>query len=165
MDALLDDDGIETRRTDAPAGLFLSRRGAWYHDGDRVKHAGLEGLLHRSIVRDDAGQLLVSTGRDTLPFVAEDAPFIVRTVAGDDLVLSDGTREHLEGKRLYIDDDGRVRCVVKQGRFWAVLSRSATQGVVHTRALTPLSEEGAPSWSLPPVAMPDGLEDVRKAEP
>ena len=129
MDAFLDDDGLEAVRTDAPPGLFLSRRGAWYHDGDRVKHAGLEGLLHRSIARDDAGKLLVTTGRDVMPFVAEDAPLFIRTLTADGrLVLSDGTVD--DGACFTIDDDGRIRVTVKNGAFWALASRSAAQLLV-----------------------------------
>lgn len=120
-----------TRRDDAPAGLFLSRAGRWYHDGDPVEHAGLEGLLHRSIARAADGSLIVTTGRDVVTFVAEDAPFIVRTIEDDALVLSDDTREPLisagHATAFFIDDVGHVRCPVKQGAYWALMSRSATQ--------------------------------------
>jgi hypothetical protein len=127
MDAVLDDDGIEAVRDNAPPGLFLSRRGAWYHDGDRVKHAGLEGLLHRSIARDDAGKLLVTTGRDKLPFVAEDAPYFIRTLVDGRLLLSDGSVD--DPRHLCIDDEGRIRASVKGGAFWALASRGAAQGL------------------------------------
>ena len=115
------------RRDDAPAGLFLSRAGRWFHDGDPVEHAGLEGLLHRSIARAADGSLIVTTGRYVLPFVAEDAPFIVRTLEGLDLVLSDDSREPLAGRTLFIDDVGHIRCPVKRGAYWGLMSRSATQ--------------------------------------
>jgi hypothetical protein len=113
-------------RRDAPRGLFLSRDGAWYHDGERVRHPRLAALLHRSIARRDGG-LVVTTGRDVLPFTAEDAPFFVRTLSADALVLSDDSREPLAPRDFLIDDDGRVRCRVKSDAFWALLSRSATQ--------------------------------------
>ena len=146
MGVVLDDDGYEARRDDAPRGLFLSRRGAWYHDGDRVKHAGLEGLLHRSIARDDAGQLLVTTGRDVLPFVAEDAPYVVRTIADGLLILSDASQE--PPGTFLIDDAGHIRTPVKGGRFWAVCSRSATQAVA---ASYPLAPTPARNWAAPPA--------------
>src|SRR5690348_1540174 len=126
MDAVLDDDGIEAVRKNAPPGLFLSRRGAWYHDGDRVKHAGLEGLLHRSIARDDAGKLLVTTGRDKMSFVAEDTPFFIRTLVDGRLALSDSTVD--DAAHFCIDDDGRIRAAVKGGNFWALALRGAAQG-------------------------------------
>jgi hypothetical protein len=161
---VIDDDGIEARRADAPPGLFLSRRGAWYHDGDRVRHAGLEGLLFRSIARADDGALIVTTGRDVLPFFAEDAPFLVRTLgrAGDDLALrlSDESEEAIALRPFVIDDRGRVRCVVKGGRFWALLSRSATQLLLELvddlgRLRTPrgacsLTPTSKTDWASPP---------------
>lgn len=168
----LDDDGIETRRADAPPGLFLSRRGAWYHDGDRVRHEGLEGLLTRSIARDPGGALIVTTGRDVLPFSVEDAPFLVRTLGprggpGDvTLVLSDGSVEDVDGRPFLMDDEGRVRCPVKDARFWALLSRSATQlllelvddegRIVTPRGATTLTSTPPRDWSEPPGSAATG---------
>ena len=128
-------------------GLFLSKEGRWFHDGDAVKHAGLEGLLHRSIARANDGSLIVTTGKDVLPFVAEDAPFIVRTLEGDALVLSDGTREPIPDT-LLIDDVGHIRCPVKRGAYWGLMSRSATQILV---ALL--------DSALPPTLTPTQMRD------
>jgi hypothetical protein len=129
--SILDDEagdaGIPARRADAPMGLFFSRSGAWYHDGDRIRHAGIIGLLGRSVARDDGSRLVVTTGRDVVTFVAEDAPLLVSTMARGALVLSDGSTEACAGRTFLIDDEGRIRCPVKDGRFWALLSRSATQ--------------------------------------
>jgi hypothetical protein len=163
----IDDDGIEARRPDAPPGLFLSRKGAWYHDGDRVGHHGLEGLLWRSIARDVEGRLIVTTGRDVLPFVAEDAPLLIKTIVRGGtahdvkLVLADGSEEPLAARPLLIDDEGRLRCAVKGGRFWALCARSATQLLMELvdddgRIATPtgscaLTSTGPRDWSLPPT--------------
>lgn len=164
-----DDNGLEHRRSDAPAGLFLSRRGGWYHDGDRVGHRGLEGLLHRSIARASDGSLIVTTGRDVLPFVAEDAPVIVKTLqrTPDDLwlVLASGALEAVAGRAFTIDDAGRVRTRVRDGAFWALLSRTATQvllehvgddGLIATlRGPVTLDVVGgAQDWSRPPERGP-----------
>lgn len=194
----LDDDGVEPRREDAPPGLFLSRRGAWYHDGDRLRHLGLESLLWKSIARASDGGLIVTTGRDRLPFLAEDAPFVVRTLgraatgrddagrtgaasdAGDAedrgevddiaLVLADGSEEAVARRSFFIDDDGRVRCPVKGGRFWALLSRSATQLLLELvddegRIVTPagpcaLTPAPAWRWSDPPHTAAGGAPRV-----
>lgn len=121
-----------TTRPDAPRGLFLARDGTWFHDGQAIHHERLSALLHRSIARDDVTRaLLVTTGRDRLPFVAEDAPYVVRAIHVGDarLTLSDGTEEALVAP-VHVDDDGRIRVRVKGGRFWAVLSRSAAQLVM-----------------------------------
>jgi hypothetical protein len=114
--------------------LRLLRDGRWLHDGGEVKHARLAALLHRSIARDEDGALIVTTGRDRLPFECEDAPFRVITVRRRGhawtLVLSDGGEESLVAdEELLIDDDGAVRSRVKGGRFWALWSRSAAQAV------------------------------------
>ncbi len=159
-------DDIEDRRDDVPHGLYFSRRGNWFHDGDRVFHVGLSGLLNRSVTRDDDGNLIVTTGMDVLPFVAEDAPLIVRgvdhaVVDGKPILnlrLSTGVVEQLIGP-LNRGADERVRVAVGGGRFWALFTRSAAQ------ALEPLlDEDGAVSvgakrhpfvttvadWSKPP---------------
>ena len=129
-------DELEDFRPDAPAGLFLSRKGNWFHDGQRVGHERLEALLHGSIARDAAGSLIVTTGRDVLAFVAEDAPFAVVAVDGDVAVLDDGSREAVGDVVVGPDDRWRMR--VKGGAFWALLSKSAAQTLERA-----LSDDGA----------------------
>lgn len=128
-------DDIEDRRDDVPAGLYFSRRGNWFHDGDRIFHVGLSSLLNRSVSRNAEGGLIVTTGHDVLPFVAEDAPLVVRSVEratdGEPRLLvrlSTGEVEPLVGD-VFRGDDERVRVVVGGGRFWALLSRSAAQSL------------------------------------
>ena len=119
-------DEMEDLRADAPAGLFLSRRGNWFHDGQRVGHERLEALLHGHIARADDGRLIVTTGRDVVEFVAEDAPFFVVAVDGDTAVLSDGSRE-VVGDVVVGEHDHRWHMRVKGGRFWALFTKSAAQ--------------------------------------
>jgi hypothetical protein len=69
-------------------GLFLDGSGRWFHDGEPVRHARLAALLSRSIARAEDGSLIVTTGRDRLPFVALDTPLHVRT-----LRVSDGATD------------------------------------------------------------------------
>jgi hypothetical protein len=125
---------LPTVRADAPAGLFLARDGTWFHDGQAVDHERLAALLHRSIARDASGELVVTTGRDVLPFAVEDAPFLVRSIStevdGLVLTLSDGSVEPLTGSSLCMDGAGRVHVRVKHGRFWALFSRTAAQALV-----------------------------------
>jgi hypothetical protein len=124
-------DALEERRPDAPPGLFFSRAGHWFHDGDRIFHAGLAGLLHRSVARGDDGGLIVTTGRDTLPFVSEDAPLVARRVEVDDaglhLSLSNGREAVVSW--LALGSDHRFRAAVDDGAFWALLSRPAGQAI------------------------------------
>lgn len=118
-------DEIEDFRDDAPPGLFLSRKGNWFHDGQRVGHERLEALLTASIARAADGSLMVTTGRDVLAFVAEDAPVFVVAVDGDDAVLNDGSREAV--KDVVVGADHRWRMRVKNGAFWALFNKSAAQ--------------------------------------
>ena len=166
-------DDLEEHRRDAPPGLFLSRRGNWFHDGDRVRHERLAQLLSGSVARDAAGGLVVTTGRDTLPFVAEDAPLQVRSVEVDDdvvtLLLSDQTREAL-GAVVVVGAEQRLRVAVRAGAFWALLTRSAGQllepffvsdehgdAIVVGARRWPLSSSPSspapPDWSAPPPAL------------
>jgi hypothetical protein len=122
-------DDLEDARADVAAGLFLSRRGNWFHDGERVRHERLARLLSGSIARED-GALIVTTGRDRVPFVAEDAPLFVLSVDVDDaagitLLLSDQSREPLVD--VVVGPDDRLRAVVRSRAFWALFTRSAGQ--------------------------------------
>ena len=127
--------GDPTRiRADAPPGLFLARDGSWFHDGQEIVHERLSALLHRSIARDDDGNLIVTTGRDRVRFSCEAAPFLVRALDGGptasvELVLSDDSRAALPGE-LHVDEHGRVYARVKSDRFWALLSRAVAQQVM-----------------------------------
>ena len=122
-------------RDGLPEGLYLSSSGSWFHDGSRIRHERLCQLLHRCIQRGAQGELQVSTGRDTLPFVAEDAPYLVRTTREELgvilLVLSNGNEEPLKSdSKILMDSTGRIRVSVMEGQHWALLSRSATQSIV-----------------------------------
>jgi hypothetical protein len=156
-------DDLEDARPDAPAGLFFSRRGNWFHDGQRVFHRRLADLLCRSVVRDDAGHLIVTTGRDAVPFVSEDAPLIVRSVSvegdGLQLSLSDGTTAPLEGS-VRVGDDGRMRVALAARRLWALLSRSAQQGLEPHLVAEDRLACGARSWGVVVAPGPRRWDDV-----
>ena len=62
---------------DFQKGLYLNKDGAWYHDGDLVRHQRLSNLLHRCIKRKTDGGVGVTTGRDWLDIQCEDAPLRV----------------------------------------------------------------------------------------
>ncbi len=113
--------------------MFLDRRGRWFHDGQHVRHERLSRLLHRSIARDAAGRLVVTTGRDVMPFVCEDTPLFVRSVRpeGDALVLvlSDERTEPLTDQVVHFSDDDRLRVLVHGGSLWALAERPAHQAL------------------------------------
>lgn len=131
--------------------LALDRDGRWRHDDDVIRHARLCALLDRSIARDEQGALIVTTGRDRLPFTSEDAPLRVKTARRDGDRLIQVLRDDREiplaaDSALCIDDEGRVRSRVegpRGGTFWALWERPATQ------ALLPLLEDdGRPFLAL-----------------
>lgn len=163
-------DALEDARPDAPAGLFFSRLGHWFHDGDRIFHAGLSGLLDRSVARADDDTLIVTTGRDVLPFEVEDAPLLVRRVdqASDgtvSLVLS--TTASVPLTWLAMGSDDRLRAPVVEARCWALLSRNAGQAL---EPLLAIDDDGSAwvvagdvrhpvvhldaTWRQPPPASP-----------
>lgn len=119
------------RRPDAPPGLFLDDEGRWFHDGDWVRHERLCALLNRSIARNAKGDLIVTTGRDVLPFIAERTPLIAMTISESAgrpvLVLSDLSQEPLDDVTIAATESGAIFAVVKDGQFWARCARPAVQ--------------------------------------
>ncbi len=149
-------------RKDAPAGLFFSRHGTWYENGEAVTHEKLAALLSRCVARDDADALIITTGRDVRTFTAEDAPLIGKALVGSTLRLSNEHDLTLAGATLRIDDNGAMR--VPAGMFWAVLSRAAAHDVaalLEDDGATVRFADGARArvvadsasidWSLPPT--------------
>lgn len=126
------DPGLES------GALALDRDGRWTHDGDVIRHARLCALLDRCVARDDDGRLIVTTGRDRLPFASEDAPLRVKTARLEGGRLIQVVRDDREapltsGSALCIDDEGRVRTRVegpRGGTFWALWERPATQALM-----------------------------------
>ncbi len=155
--------GPEGRRADAPAGLYFSRQGHWFHDGDRIFHEGLAGLLNRSVTRDASGALIVTTGRDRLTFVAEDAPLLLTRCAIDNgLVVSSTRGDAAPVSVVVVGADRRWRAPI--GDLWGLMTRGVTQqlealvdddgagGLVLRcgASLVPIREHDA-DWSAPPA--------------
>jgi hypothetical protein len=84
------------------------------------------------VARDEHDRLIVTTGRDALPFVAEDAPLVVRSVVVSAdavrLLLSDGTTTDLQGP-VVVGGDDRMRMPVFSRRMWASFSRTAQRAL------------------------------------
>jgi hypothetical protein len=99
-------------------GLWLSREGRWFFDGQAVEHERLSALLDRSMMRRGEA-LIVTTGMDVLAFDAEDAP--LRVVAFDaglgQLHFHTGGHEPMP-LQVVVDDDGVVRSATTLG-MWA----------------------------------------------
>lgn len=145
---------LEEARRDAPPGLYFSRLGHWFHDGDRIFHDGLHGLLVRHVARAADGGLVVTTGRDVLPFVAEDCPVLVReatfTAHGLHLTLQDGREEDAAGP-VVVGADDRWRIPVRGDTLWALLPRAVCQGLwPHLEA----NDDGVSTLEVDGVVLP-----------
>ncbi len=164
-------------------GLWLDRDGRWFHDGQHVRHVRLGALLWRSIARDDAGSLIVTTGRDVLPFAAEDAPLQARTVSqGPDglvLKLCNATDLRLTPDTpILVDDEGQMRVATPDGRFWVRLLKPAAQAVMgaaheHDGRLALgtregpchlVEQHGAVDWTAPRFSSPPTPGDAEGLE-
>lgn len=120
---------------DQALDLRLTRSGVWCDGASAIRHRRLCALLDRSIARDEAGKLIVTTGRDVVPFLSDDAPLRVKTASlhAGQLVMTmrDGRDLSLEaGQELCVDEEGRFRSRVpgpRGGSFWALWERNAAQ--------------------------------------
>lgn len=147
--------------TSRESTIALSREGFFFHDGERFEHPALEEALHRWIARHpDDGRFILTNGYDWCYFRVEDAPYVVRALRVSDdessatLVLSDGTEEPLDPRRLSIDDEGVVYTRVKAGAFEARFSRHAQTSLAPllVSAEPPIVRAGSVSAELGPRA-------------
>src|SRR5687767_4482592 len=105
--------------------IRLDRDGVFWHDGQRVEHPGLARAFASWLDIDpDSGRYILRNSIHWVYITVEDAPFQVRALDGDDLLLSDGTREPLDRSTLEYRGDIPY-CRVKNGRFPARFSRGA----------------------------------------
>jgi Protein of unknown function (DUF1285) len=132
------------------AMLFLDRHGVWHEDGVAIRHARLSALLHRSIARDENNNLIVSTGKDRLPFACEDTPLLVTDIhigkSSTVLHLSNNTPVTFsDTNRVTVDDAGCLRIRVGN-QFWARVTRAAA-AQLHSH----LVERGTGFWLVLPT--------------
>lgn len=105
------------RATSGPSPLFLSRRGAFFQDGEEVTHQRTLDLLHKSLVRVGGSGWAVNVGGEELDVVLEDTP---RFVLSYDrwtgmMSLSDGNVEELKPETLKVRPENGLVCVLANG--------------------------------------------------
>jgi hypothetical protein len=105
--------GLELLRGES--GLSIDLEGRFLHRGEPITHRRTLEVLWRSLERQPDGRYLVRVGRESGYVRIEDAPYVVRGLAGSDLVLSDGTTEALRPETLAVDREGVLHCAVKGG--------------------------------------------------
>src|SRR5271166_1261909 len=122
-------DHPEFFRFPAPEGrsrestLRLDGEGRFWHEGQRVEHAGLAAALHRWIARHpDDGRYILTNGYDWTYFTVADAPYFVRALRLEGpepervvLLLSDESEEEWDPAASRIGADGAVYAPVKAG--------------------------------------------------
>ena len=140
-------DHPEFFRFPAPEGrsrestIRLDAEGRFWHDGERIEHAGMAKAFASWIERHpDDGRFILTNGYDWTYFTVDDTPFFVRALraeAGEaTLVLSDGSEEPLDPATLVSGAHDALYTRVKNGRFEARFMPEAQT------ALAPLLVEG-----------------------
>jgi hypothetical protein len=115
------------------SGISIDREGELWHEGEIVRHEGLRSALFRWLDRQPPpdGRYVLRLDERRFAFLEDvaDTPLVVRALRWDGntamLALSDGSAEPLDRQTLTQDDDGVLRCWVRQGRLEARLSNSA----------------------------------------
>ena len=111
--------------------IRIDREGYFWHEGERVEHAGLaQGLASWLAVDQATGRYILRNAMDWCFITVDDAPLVVRsaTISQDKpavLALSDGTTEALAPETLRIDPDDMPYCNVRGGTLPARFGRSA----------------------------------------
>jgi Protein of unknown function (DUF1285) len=112
------------------SGIRIDREGEFQHEGAPVRHEGLRRALFRWLDRLPDGRVVLRLDAARFAYVdVDDTPLVARAarVTGDlvFVALSDGAEEELDPRTLTIDDDGVMRCWVRNGRLEARLATSA----------------------------------------
>ncbi len=121
--------------------LYLSRRGAFFQEGEEITHARTAELLHRSLVQEKGGAFKVALGEETLDVVLEDTARFVKSYdsAKGELSLSDGSREILNPTTISIRPDNSMSCKLQNG--WEALFLPAAYYEI-TKSMRPGSLAG-----------------------
>lgn len=103
------------------SSIRLDEHGHFFHDGERVEHAGLERAMHRWLRRHPTdGRWVLENGWDWCYVHVDVAAFFVRSarIEGDRVkaTLSDGDELEIAPSTLRIDDGGALWCDVHAER-------------------------------------------------
>ncbi len=128
-------DHPEFFRFPAPEGrsressIVLDAAGRFWHDGERIEHAGMAKAFARWMARHpDDGRYILTNDYDWTYLTVEDTPYFVSQVNLEGearLLLSDGTEEPLRLGSLREGPDGSLYSWVKEGAFEARFTPAA----------------------------------------
>lgn len=117
------------------SSIVLDENGRFWHEGERLGHAGLERAFASWLTRHpDDDRYILCNGYDWTYLTVEDAPFFVGSVRAEAdalvLVLSDGSEEPLVPGSLRIGNREALYVSVKQGRFVARFTPAAQRALL-----------------------------------
>jgi hypothetical protein len=124
-----DADVIERLRR---SGIRIDREGAFWHEGEVVRHQGMRRAFLRWLDRlppPDSRYVLRLDERRYAYLEVDDTPLVATSLRwqGDEawLGLNDGSEERLDVASLTVDEAGVLRCTVRGGRLEARLATAA----------------------------------------
>ena len=120
---------IMTVLMNMPGELRFTAKGVWTHDGVEVKHKGVAKYFSRHLRWSEEGYLIEVSGK-AVKVVVEDSPFVVTTIENlNKVFVNDGSCQSFEPGKLSAVGDERLYLPVREGQFWARLSKPAVQAL------------------------------------
>ncbi|MGZ3649522.1 MAG: NUDIX domain-containing protein [Bdellovibrionota bacterium] len=97
--------------------LLLTKRGAFFQEGEEITHENTARLFHRSLRREADGHYTVHCEGESLDVILEDNPRYVLAYSRDkgEIRLSDGSTEVLDPGSLRVRPDNSLVCTVSNG--------------------------------------------------
>jgi len=114
-----------------PCLIFIDQEGRLWHQGAEMIHAGINSLLLEHLSLDERGRYVIDYRGQRCQVEVEDTAIVVGRVSlsadGESLTLSlsDGTREALDPKLLWVAEDNAVYTRVREGRLPSRFLRQA----------------------------------------
>ena len=114
--------------------IWIDKEGIWYYQGAEMFRKDILALFFQALNGDDSGHYYLEMQGKQYYIQVEDCPFVVMAVDARspgspeqeiELLLTDDSRELLDGKTLSLGDGNILYCSVKGGRFEARFSRPA----------------------------------------
>lgn len=112
-----------------PGELRFTAKGIWTHEGVEVEHRGVAQYFSRHLCWSEDGYLIEVSGK-AVQVIVEDSPFVVSTIENLSRVLvNDGSSQSFEPGNLAVVGEDSLYLPVREGHFWARLSKPAVQAL------------------------------------